>query len=260
MIYFIYSEETASSNIAYALSSILGLKEGEFHGFPCFSGNKIRMLKISGNLINANFIDSIVDGVTVFLSRHSSSMGIPAFTVHAEGNWSDENTLGGEPRRISVSSPLNMLKVLGSINKENAVGMQVTYEATHHGPLMEHPSFFAELGGNESVLNNKEYAMLFADAIMKSMDSDAEYDNVAVGIGGTHYPRKFTDLALKGKYAFSHIMPKYYTEFPNMLEAALERSDIKAEIAVMEWKGIKAVEREVIVRELNRLGIDYAKV
>ena len=45
-----------------------------------------------------------------------------------------------------------------------------------------------------------------------------------------------------------------------MLKSAFERSDERAEIAVIEWKSIKANERERIVRELDTLGIDYAKV
>lgn len=260
MIYFIYSDETASSNIAGALSGILELEEGEFHGLQCFSDNKVRMIKIDGKLIDADFLDDMVDGVTVFLSRHTSSKGIPAFTVHAEGNWSDENSLGGRPRMISMSSPSNMLGVLENMHRSNSTDIQVTYEATHHGPFMNHPSFFVELGGSESVLRDKEHATLVAEAIVKGLDSEVEYDKIAVGVGGTHYPGKFTRQALDGKYAFSHIMPKYYARCTGMLGLAFERSDRKAEMAVIEWKSIKAIEREIIVRELNRLGIDYAKV
>jgi len=45
-----------------------------------------------------------------------------------------------------------------------------------------------------------------------------------------------------------------------MIKTSLERSDEKVDTAVIEWKSIKANEREIIVRELGALGIDYAKV
>ncbi len=261
MVCFIYSEETASSNIASSLRHILDLDEIDpFNGMRCFSDGKIRMLGISGKLIYADFLDGLVNDVMIFLSRHSSSRGIPAFTVHAEGNWSENATLGGKPKELSVSSPTNMLNVLNSINRLNNTGIQVTYEATHHGPFLNNSSFFVELGGNESVIESRDHAEFIANAVAKSLDTDIEYGKLAVGLGGLHYPDKFTRLAIEGKYAFSHIMPKYHMDCIDMLGKAFDRSDNRAEVAVIEWKSIKAVEREAIVRELNLLGIDYAKV
>ena len=55
-------------------------------------------------------------------------------------------------------------------------------------------------------------------------------------------------------------MPRHHTGCIDMLGKAFERSEPKSEIAVLEWKRIKAAERETIIRELNALGIDYAKV
>lgn len=260
-MYFVYSEEQASHNIASVLKDILGLSETErFNGLECFSNGKDRMVKVTGRLINAEFLDGIVDDTTIFLSRHSSGKGIPAFTVHAQGNWTDDNSFGGRPKTLSVSSPSNMFNILHSINRLNSFDMQVTYEATHHGPFLNVPSLFVELGGNESVINSVERANLVANAIAGSFENGVEYGKVAIGIGGMHYPSKFTRLALEGKYAFAHIMPKYKVGCTNMIGAAMERSDRKPEIALVEWKSIKAAERERIVRELNQQGIDYAKV
>ncbi|MDE1870657.1 MAG: hypothetical protein KGI06_00245 [Candidatus Micrarchaeota archaeon] len=261
MVCFVYSKDVTSSNIASSLKAELGLEEAEsFHGMRSFVADRIRMIEISDALVHAESLDGILDDTAIFLSRHSSSMGIASFTVHAEGNWSSENPLGGRPKSLSVSSPVGMIKVLGAIGRMNISGMGTTYEATHHGPYLDNPSFFVELGGNEDMMKSVAHAKLIASAIAVSLDEEPEYDKIAVGIGGMHYPEKFTRLALEGKYAFSHIMPKYHIACIDMLGSAFERSDIGAEIAVIEWKSIKAVGREMIVRELNRLGIDYAKV
>lgn len=263
MICFAYSSEIASSNIAAALRGLLELeKKDDFHGMRCFGNDDVKMVEVGCHIINAEFLSDLVDAPIIFLSRHSSSMGISAFTVHPEGNWSEESGLGGKPKMLSVASPIGMLKALKSIKGINDTGLEVTYEVTHHGPLVNSPSFFVELGGNEQTIGNAAHAKLLANAIGRSIENRAEveYDKIAVGFGGMHYPKKFTSLALDGKYAFSHMMSKYHISNIDMIGQAFARSDPPAEIAVIEWKGIKGADREVITRELARLGIDYAKV
>jgi D-aminoacyl-tRNA deacylase len=261
MVYFIYSDETASSNIAAALKAELGLNEIDaIGGLQRFSNGKEYMIRIEGRLVEADFLNNMIDDVIIFLSKHSSGKGIPSFTVHPEGNWTEDNSLGGRPKSLSVSSPSRMLGVLQAMSKSNKTGIKESYEATHHGPLLDHPSFFVELGGNDETIRNKEYAEFVAKAVASSIGSKAEYGKVAIGIGGMHYSDKFTRLAIEGKYAFAHIMSKYYASCTGMIKTSLERSDEKVDTAVIEWKSIKANEREIIVRELGALGIDYAKV
>jgi D-aminoacyl-tRNA deacylase len=264
MINFVYSEERASSNIASHLKQILELEKstGSLAGVECFEDqeHRFRMLKVDCRIIDADFIDGMVEGLTIFLSRHSSTKQIPAFTVHSEGNWTDDCNLGGMPKSLSVASPANMLKLLKCIKKLNNTGIELTYEATHHGPLMNQPSFFVELGGNDEAIGNYGYAELIARAVADAVNSEVHYDKVALGIGSLHYPEKFTRLALEGKYAFSHIMSKHYVKEIDMLGDAFKRSDILPDVALIEWKGIKAADRQVILKELDRLGIDYAKV
>ena len=42
--------------------------------------------------------------------------------------------------------------------------------------------------------------------------------------------------------------------------AGLERSDIEIEAAVIEKKGVSSAEREAIIKELDRLGMEYEMV
>ncbi len=261
MVFLVYCAETASSNIATAFGEMLHLHEGDdFHGMKHFEDGDTHMIEVSGNLFEADLLDGMVKDDIIFLSRHSSNKGIPAFTVHPEGNWSDEALLGGRPKELSVACPLRMVGLLCSINKLNNTSLQVTYEATHHGPFLNCPSLFVELGGDRDTVANRSYAELLAKSIEKSLYDRAEYGKVVVGIGGVHYPEKFTRCTLEGKYAFAHIMPKHHAHRVDMLKKAFERSDAEPELAVLEWKGIKAADRETILRELNTLGVDYAKV
>ena len=221
----------------------------------------IHLLEIDKPLINADFLDGLLKtDLIIFLSKHSSSKEVASFTTHAEGNWSERVDFGGKPNELSVASPVSMLRILKKIYEINRTGIPVTYEATHHGPLLKTPSLFVELGGNSEIKERKEFYDLLARATSEAFFGDAPaYDKVAIGIGGTHYPERFTKLALDERYAFSHIMSKYNVEHIDMLEQALKRSDSNIDIAVVEWKSIKSGERDKVIKRLNELGLDYEK-
>lgn len=261
MVCLIYSkDQQTSANVASALKDLCGFaEEGGKAGIRVFRSGADRMLEIRGDIINSEDID-LISGkeVTVFLSKHSSARGIGAFTVHATGNWGGDAPFGGKPMSLSVASPAGMLSVLGAISRNHAE-LNFSYEATHHGPLTSAPSFFAELGGDESSINSTKLAGVLAESVGKFLENpEVEYDKVAIGIGGTHYPNKFTRLAVEGKYAFGHIMPKYNIH-EDMLGQAVERSDLEVETAVIDWKSLNSEQKGRIVSELDRMGVGYEK-
>ncbi len=262
MACLIYSaDQETSTNIAMALKNMLPFEDaGIEEGMSSFKFGKTRMLEMHGSLTDSNFVDKTIgDDFAVFLSMHSSERGVAAYTVHAEGNWGNDARFGGEPKKLSVSSPANMLSMLNAIRKKQD-SLPITYEATHHGPLTNAPSFFVEIGGTAQAISSKDLAGTLAESVSDFLETDkVDYGKVAIGIGGTHYPEKFTKLAFEGKYAFAHIMPKYNFHM-DMLEQAVERSDIKADIAILEWKSLKSEERSEILKELERMGMDYEKI
>ena len=255
--------DVASSNIAEAVKTKMDFEETKpVGGLRHFASEHIDMVEISKGLINADSIDKVLDtNFIVFMSRHSSAKGVATFTTHAEGNWSDEAEFGGRPKSLGMASPANMLSMLCAMERINTTEIPVMYEATHHGPLLDTPSFFVELGGNEETIGNKKYADIVAESIVGMLHhSMGEYGKVAIGIGGTHYPQKFTKLALEGRYAFAHIMPRYQIDNLDMLQKAVERSDLEVEVAAIEWKSIKTADRDRIIGRLGELGLDYERV
>jgi len=219
----------------------------------------LEIVDIKEELVNAQLPDSISEPA-IFVSKHSSSKSIGSFTVHAEGNWSSKADLGGLPHKLSMSSPVEMLNVLLSMARAKISGMEVTYEATHHGPFTMKRSFFAEVGGNDQIVSNPKMAISLSDAIFDALDNKESASHIAVGIGSNHYPVKFTRLALEKRIAFAHIMPKYYVEEVDMLWQAFEASKPKPEMAVIEWKSISASQRQNIIEKLNEIGMDYERV
>jgi D-aminoacyl-tRNA deacylase len=255
--------DVASFNIAEALKKEIDFKYVDtLGGNAHFTSDTADLLELNSGLIYADFIGSLVKtDLAIFLSRHSSAKGVASFTAHAEGNWSDEAKFGGSPKSLGVASPVNMMAMLKAVKKSNTTEIPVMYEATHHGPLMDTPSFFVEIGGDEDAVKSREYANIIADSVVAVLsDGDRDYDKVAIGIGGSHYPGKFTKAALEGKYAFAHMMPKYQIGNVDMLQKAMERSDSAVEIAVIEWKSIKAADRDIVVGKLEELGLDYERI
>lgn len=225
-----------------------------------FKSDRVDILELERIPIYEEGLDSLIDtDLFVFLSRHRSSKGVASFTIHPLGNWAASAEAGGKPGMLSVSAPWQMRNMLARISKLNNTDVRVTYEATHHGPLLETPSFFVEVGGSEAI-TDLHYDIL-ADAVAGYfLENHENVGKVAVAIGGTHYPEKFTRLAIEGKYAFSHIMPRHSCTYSDMLKMAIQRSEPKAECAVIDWKGITAPEREVAIKKLAGLGIDYVRV
>jgi D-aminoacyl-tRNA deacylase len=222
------------------------------------------MIEIDSPLCEADFVEALVKtDCFVFLSKHASAKGIASFTVHAEGNWSAEADFGGKPKKLGMSSPTKMLAALKAIKERNNTPMPVLYEATHHGPLLETPSFFFELGGDKQAIEDTALARVVAESVVAMLLGKSYLggcEKIAIGIGGMHYSEKFTKLALEKGYAFAHILPRYQAQNVDMLDQAIERSDSKVGVAVIEWKGIKAENRDRIIKRLDEIGMDYERV
>lgn len=261
MNYIAYSlGDPIAVSVVGELRGIVGFEEVEQReDYSVSRSDNLRLVALHGQSIRADFLDGIGAERITFISRHSSASGTTSFTSHANGNWSNSSDYGGKPKELSVSSPRHMLAFLTAVQvPAKSFGLPVSYEATHHGPLLDTPSLFVEIGPLEGHLST-ERARAFATSVIEMFDADPHYDKVAIGVGGLHYPERFTRLALSGKYAFSHIMSKYYVNETDMLEKSIERSEERVEIAVIDWKSMRSEQRSKVIAELDRIGMDYEK-
>lgn len=270
MIGIVYSkQDPAGTNMAQHLIDSFDFEEVGKDAQAQYGNDCSKIFGIDALPIEANDADSLGCELLFFLSQHRSKAGISALTTHSLGNWTKEAAVGGKPKQLSYAAPLAMLTALTRLNSID-VDVEKTYEATHHGPLLKTPSLFVELGGNDKMINNKGYAANVAeaayDSIKKMASGDVEYSMVVIGVGSTHYPDKFTKLALERGYAFSHIMPRYAimnedgTSNLDVLEQALERTTNAPERAVVEWKSMNSIAREQTIKKLGEIGLDYEKV
>ena len=146
--------------------------------------------------------------VLVFPSIHRSERGVASLTVHPLGNVGPASDVGGEPRRLVPSSPALMTAALRSLAEgAGSVGIPATFEATHHGPALDLPAFFAEIGSTEGIAPPADAVRLLSTTLAHLAVADD--DRVALGVGGGHYAPHFTELALKRRWAFGHILSRH---------------------------------------------------
>ena len=172
--------------------------------------------------------------IAVFLSRHRSKMEEPTLTVHPIGNYGDAE-FGGRPRTLIPAAPRYMAHLLRLIKKhlqKTDLQYHVCYEVTHHGPYLNTPTLFAEVGSTEHQWRQKEPATIIATSLLELL-STYKYEQdfpsnipVLLGIGGGHYAPRFTDVVFERNAAFGHMIPSYHIEAgaidAEMIEQAME--------------------------------------
>jgi D-aminoacyl-tRNA deacylase len=147
----------------------------------------------------------------LFPSIHRSEKNVACLTVHTPGNPGPRAEMGGRPRTLCTADPSRMVSALRLLDEgARAFGMRATYEATHHGPAVELPAVFIEIGYGELPHPPPESVRLLADVIPRIAPSAG--DRVVLGAGGGHYAPHFTDLALHRHWAFGHILSRHVLE------------------------------------------------
>jgi D-aminoacyl-tRNA deacylase len=230
-------------------------------------GRKVKLVTLNEESVYAQNLTDFFSNLelVVFISRHSSVSGTPTLSVHTPGNLG-EAELGGFARKVSVSPANAMrdaLKAMVQFKEEMRLSYEVSYECTHHGPSLNMPTMFAELGSSPKQWNDLKAAEAVAHAIMKTISKFGESQAKAVlGIGGPHYSEKFTRMALESEIAFGHIIPKYAVPYIDVeiLRQCIEKTLEKVEFVVLDWKGIKGEHKSKLVGMLEEIGISFKKV
>jgi D-aminoacyl-tRNA deacylase len=231
-----------------------------------FGGRQVKLVTLNIESVYAqNLLDSFADvELVVFISKHRSVSGTPTLSVHTPGNLGKAE-LGGLPRKVSVS-PANamrdVLKRMMELKEEKRLAYEVCYECTHHGPSLNVPTMFSELGSSIEQWNDLEAAEVVAHATMKAIaELRQSHATVVLGIGGPHYNSRFTRIALEEEKAFGHIIPKY--AIPDIdsvvLKQCVEKTLEKVEYAVLDWKGIKGEYKPNLVALLEKVGLSLQK-
>jgi D-tyrosyl-tRNA(Tyr) deacylase len=144
----------------------------------------------------------------VFPSIHRSERGVACFTVHPLGNPGPSAEVGGVPHQLVPTAPRLMTAALRRLDElAPEVGLPATFEATHHGPSLDLPAFFAEIGTGAGATATDAWVDGLARTLL-TLEATAE-DRVAVGFGGGHYAPHFTELAIERRWSFGHLIARH---------------------------------------------------
>jgi len=265
------NEDEASTNIAQRIVELRGFGEtGEtFQDNPVYQKtigiSDIKLVTIESESINAQFItDHFAPQLLIFVSRHSSQSGIPTLSVHTPGNLTEEAEKGGFSKQVSTSPASAMKEALREMarqTEERQLAYKVSYECTHHGPSLNVPTMFAELGSSPKQWRDADAAEAVAHAAIAAATNQTEYPTV-IGIGGPHYNEKFTKIALTTSTAFGHIVPKYAIAKidTDTLRQCVRKTVEKVGSVLLDWKGIKGEDKEKLVKTINAVGLKVEKV
>ena len=237
------TEDPASTHIKHSLLEHSPWEEhGSFYNTPVYrhtSMKNLALVTIPDKKIRHENIDielhdqlSLTPDIAIFLSRHRSKTGEPTLTVHPIGNFSDAQ-FGGQPKTLIPTVPKLMTHLLRLIAKnlqKTDLTYKVCYEVTHHGPYLQIPTVFVEVGSTETQWQQKEPATIIATSLLEMLPSHQNEDDfpkdipVLIGIGGGHYAPRFTEIALQKNVAFGHMIPTYKIDEGVITDEILEQA------------------------------------
>ena len=202
----------------------------------------------------------------IFASKHVSESKEKTLSVHAPGNWRSAD-FGGEPGKACKSSALFMKQAFEKIHENmlqyNLREYKLTLEATHHGPLIEKPCVFIEIGSTETEWGDRRVGFIVAKAIFETLKNFKvnPYNEIAIAIGGPHYCPNFNKIQLSSNIAISHVISQYAFPFTEeMIKEAIEKTDEEIDFVLLDWKGLGSAEqRQKIIEILDGLYINYKK-
>ncbi|HEX6254051.1 MAG TPA: D-aminoacyl-tRNA deacylase [Nitrososphaera sp.] len=252
-------------NAEFASESKRGDADGE--SYRSLRHKNIQLHIFSGNLLtleNINHLYSRAD-VFIFLSKHRSHSSIPTLTCHFTGNFSADNSYGGNPRQIAISYPSLQKGYLKAISaaKQKVPEYEIIIEATHHGPTsLNKPVLFVELGSSEKQWADENAAAVICDTLLDILQNGFERcEKVGIALGGTHYPKKFSKLLLESKFGLAAVASKHNLEAIDdaMLNQMIEKSVEKVTHIVLDSKGLGR-EKDRILKIVKKTSLELYKV
>ena len=233
--------DIASTNQSDALMKMGHWESSELvEGQPTFKRLHARIWILPGSVLREDFLarrwmhatGEIVDEI-IFPSRHSAASGRPSLTLHPIGvmqlDEDESPPYGGKagdappPSTRLASWWQELIRV--SEHSDLVEGFDTSLEVTHHGPWIEVPSLFIEVGSTAETWGHEGAASLLADIIHRGLGLDgsegfgswnpqADIDQpVLITLGGGHYAPRANNLGLQPGLRIGHMLATYALPF-----------------------------------------------
>jgi len=249
--------------------------------------DKLDLSKIKNNKINikihtietqhilADNLDKEIDAdLFIFTTTHKSTANKKTLCVHPIGIYNDDVSLGGKAHSLVPTNPwliknlfLEMKNLKQKfVNEGHTIldEFEVSIEQTHHGPYLEKPALFIEIGSTEEEWTTKEAGNLIANTLFNVLsvfdpkENTINSANNACVIGGGHYSQVGNKLLERTDYCIGHIASKYYIEVldENLLKQMAEKNN--SDLFIFDWKSSGSGKHRV-VELIEKLGFRWKK-
>ncbi|KAK9107081.1 hypothetical protein Syun_023092 [Stephania yunnanensis] len=244
--------DPASIGPASSLLAMPGWEPGpSLQGIPSYVNGNVRLLKHDNSIVKEDYLDrrwgeatgEAVDEV-IFLSKHVAVSNRPALTIHPIGvpHLRDDEVppAGGKPGWAAPPNPRMgaWMKLLKNIAESHNLvpEFEVTMEATHHGPLVDAPTMFLEIGSTEEYWKRQDAALVMASLVWKGLglrgdgdvgnwNSENNKKKVLLGIGGGHYVPRHMDIIMKDNIWVGHLLSGYSLPMEDRNQSREENDD-----------------------------------
>jgi D-aminoacyl-tRNA deacylase len=264
------TEDMASMNIRARLLEMAEWNEiGSYAGHPALRHpdldavmvlfDEFSLLRDDLGATASKSLDLPEPEVVIYASRHMSESGRRTLTVHPIGCFAKAEH-GGRDETLVPCVPNMMteaLRILRKKHKEADLDFAVSFEATHHGPFQETPTFYIEIGSEEKAWSEEKPARLIAETILEVIAPGAVPDyQVVIGAGGGHYVPRVTDVAVERRVAFGHIIPTYAAVgiSDRALEQVMEKTP-EPRYLFFHRKAIKSAEKQRLTEFFEAEGL-----
>jgi len=201
--------------------------------------------------------------LVIYLSRHKSKSKKPTLTAHPIGNYGNAK-YGGKDHTLMLTNSEALKKVIQAIDK-NARSQnldhkyEVTLEVSHHGPEINVPAIFVEVGSTEKEWNDLSACKCIAKSVgtLKNLGQTEVTSGIYFGRG--HYSRKATRLMLETEIAVGHMCPKYARKWLNsrLIQEMINKTLPKPQLAIIDKNGFPRKKEIVEILRHNNLDIKY---
>ena len=259
--------DPASMNIAQELINHHGFRQETPQTPNTYSNGDLRLVFVEKEGIYVQPQDlPVAPSTIIFASKHRSSTNTPALTVHATGNLTPEALYGGNPEEVSLVEPHRIRKAISTLLRETGeahLNIEVTMEATHHGPTnFPVPICFVEVGSGPTQWTDPVLGRIAAAAANAAATCRGEQTPNAVGFGGTHYSQKVTRICAEGDYQIGHVVPRHAFDAQvseRIINDTFKKTMGLCKTALVDWKGLKGDQRKNLLDLLAARDIEAVR-
>ena len=289
-------DDIASVNQAnYLLKKGIWIPLDDVEGHAAYRCEHVRLWFLPEQILSEDHLDKRWAAATnehvnevIFPSRHAAKSGTPCLTLHPIGvphlSHDDIPEFGGRsgyapPPSTRLGPWWRLLKAKWTTDQ--IPDFSLSLEVTHHGPVLDVPCLFIEVGSTQDYWGHEGAAELLADVIWEGLgltggvqhgrwDSKKHHSQpVLITLGGGHYAPKGNKLASEdgvwlGHMLANHSIPFGSSEDPGVLWRqsidAIVQSTQKAfpngsVIATVEKKSFKGWQRQLIYQHLEFISV-----